>query len=141
MSLRLLAAASAVAVFALGCPSPAELCKSGIDQVCERNHECQPDQVKASPQFQAAFGTSVDECKERLYANPGAAQGQQGIACEDVDSDQELCTNLGQPNATEFSLGKASECRDEREEMSCEDYLAQQSNPASAPQACLERCS
>lgn len=128
------------AVVFMGCPSPPELCRSGIDQVCERTFECQSDAAKGSEQFKAAFGTSVDDCKQKLYANPGAPQGQQGIACEQVDDDQKLCTNLGQPNATDFDLSKAQECRDARNELSCEDYLAQLTDPTKAPASCAQRC-
>lgn len=128
------------AVVFIGCPSPQSLCQSGIDQVCERTFECQSEQVKSSEQFRAAFGTSVEDCKQKLYANPGAPQGQQGIACAQVDDDQKLCANLGQPNATEFDLSKAQDCRDERNELSCEAYLAQLSDPTKAPASCAQRC-
>lgn len=127
--------------FALtACPSPASLCKSGVDQVCERSFECQPEQVRNSEQFQSAFGTSVENCKAKLYANPGAPQGLQATACDDVQDDAALCANLGQPNATEFVLGEASTCKDERAELSCEAYLAQLSDPSKAPAACARRC-
>lgn len=127
-------------VVLFGCPSAESLCRSGVDQVCERSFECQPDEVKASPQFQAAFGTSVEECKTKLYANPLGPQQQQGIACDQVTDDQMLCTNLGQPEATDFDLGRAQDCRDRREELSCEDYLAQLQDPSLAPSSCAERC-
>jgi len=123
-----------------GCPSPAELCRTGVDQVCERSFECQSEQVKASPQFQAAFGTSVDECKRKLYANPLAPAGATGIACESVKNDQQLCTNLGQPDRDEFKLGPASECADRRAALSCPDYLAQLQDASKAPAACAQRC-
>jgi hypothetical protein len=121
-----------------GCPSPSSLCKSGVDQVCERQHECNTPEARATTVFQAVFGTSVDDCKTKLYANP--TPGAQGIACDNVKTDQELCSNLGQPAATEFVLGKASECRDERAKLSCADYLAQFTDPTKAPPACNERC-
>jgi hypothetical protein len=108
--------------------------------VCERVHECQSDQAKASPQFQAVFGTSVDDCKAKLYANPLMPQQQQGIACENVENDQQLCTNLGQPDAENFDLSKASDCKDQRADLSCQDYLAQLANPTLAPAPCAERC-
>jgi hypothetical protein len=123
-----------------GCPSPEELCKTGVDQVCERSFECQSTEVKASPQFQAAFGTSIDDCKRKLYANPLAPAGATGIACENVDNDQQLCTNLGQPSAESFKLGPASECADMREKLACPDYLAQLQDASKAPAACAKRC-
>ncbi|MCI0570761.1 MAG: hypothetical protein L0Y66_08420 [Myxococcaceae bacterium] len=126
--------------FVAGCPSATSLCRSGVDQVCERSFECQPQAVKDSPQFQAGFGRSVEECKELLYANPLRPQNATGIACAAADSDQDLCANLGQPDRTNFDLGKASECRDARADLACADYLAQLTNPAMAPAACAERC-
>lgn len=127
--------------FALtACPSPESLCKSGVDQVCERSFECQPEQVRNSEQFQAAFGTSVEDCKTRLYANPAAPQGMQGTACKDLESDAQLCASLGSPSATSFDVGEASTCRDERADLSCEAYLTQLSDPTQAPAACARRC-
>jgi hypothetical protein len=123
-----------------GCPSPEELCKKGVDQVCERSFECQSAEVKASPQFQAAFGTSVDDCKRKLYANPLAPAGATGIACESVEKDQQLCANLGQPDKEKFKLSPASECSDLREELACQDYLAQLQDPSKAPAVCAQRC-
>jgi hypothetical protein len=133
--------AVSVAVLCLtGCPSTEELCKSGVDQVCERVFECQSDAAKASAPFQAAFGTSVENCKELLYANPLRPRQGTGIACDEVDNDQELCSNLGITDAKGFSLGEASTCRDDRNKLSCEDYLAQLSDDAKAPAACAKRC-
>jgi hypothetical protein len=123
-----------------GCPSQEDLCKAGVDQVCERSFECQSAEAKASPQFQAAFGTSIDECKRKLYANPLAPAGAMGIACESVDNDQKLCTNLGQPDKTKFKLGPASECSDIRADLACPDYLAQLQDASRAPAICAQRC-
>jgi hypothetical protein len=123
-----------------GCPSPQSLCRSGVDQVCERVHECQPEMVKASGQFQSLFGTSVNDCQQKLYANPLAPQGAQGTSCEAVVTDQLLCGNLGQPSATEFRLGEAKDCKDARAKLSCEEYLAQLADATLAPSACANRC-
>ena len=129
-------------VVLFGCPSQESLCRSGVDQVCERVFECQSDQVKQSEQFQAAFGTSEANCKDLLYANPLRPQGAQGVACADVEDNQQLCANLGQPGATEFDLSKADDCRDARADLSCEAYLNQLLvDPSAAPAACGERCS
>jgi hypothetical protein len=125
---------------ATGCPSPAELCRTGVDQVCERSFECQSTEVKASPQFQAAFGTSIEDCKRKLYANPLAPAGATGLACESVESDQQLCANLGQPDKQKFKLGPASECASLREDMACPDYLAQLQDASRAPAVCAQRC-
>ncbi len=125
-----------------GCPSQESLCRSGVDQVCERVFECQSDEVKQSDQFKAAFGTSEDNCKELLYANPLRPQGAQGVACSEVDTNEKLCGNLGQPTASDFDLSKADDCRDARDKLSCEAYLNQLLvDPGAAPAACAERCS
>ncbi|MDQ3266369.1 MAG: hypothetical protein M3Y59_22420 [Myxococcota bacterium] len=129
-----------LALLITGCPSQDELCRSGVDQVCERSFECQPAQVQSSPQFQAAFGTSVADCKEKLYANPLRPAGATGIACADVETNEQLCTNLGAPSASDFSLSNASECRDRRDDLSCQDYLAQLQDPSLAPAVCADRC-
>lgn len=129
-----------LALLVTGCPSQDELCRSGVDQVCERSFECQSEQVRASPQFQAAFGTSVENCKELLYANPLRPTGATGIACADVETNEQLCSNLGEPSASDFSLANASECRDRRDDLSCQDYLAQLQNPSLAPAVCADRC-
>lgn len=124
-----------------GCPSNAVVCRSSVDQVCERVFECQSDEAKASPAFQAAFGTSMEDCKDKLEANPLRPKGATGIACADVNSEQQLCTNSGLPNATKFNLSKASECRDARAKLACADYLAQLPDPSKAPTPCADVCS
>lgn len=124
-----------------GCPSQESLCKSGVDQVCEREFECQPQQVKDSSQFQAAFGTSVADCKQGLYANPLRPAGATGIACADVKTDAQLCSNLGQPTATTFDLSKAVDCKDARAKLECAAYLSQVGAGGTTPPApCQERC-
>jgi len=127
-----------------GCPSQESICKSGVDQVCEREFECQPQQVKDSDQFKAAFGTSVQGCKDALYLNPLRPSGAQGIACADMTTDQQLCTNLGFPALTTFDLSNASDCKDQRAKLECSAFLAQV-NPSAPggmppPAICLERC-
>ncbi|MDP2273685.1 MAG: hypothetical protein Q8N23_23215 [Archangium sp.] len=127
-----------------GCPSQESLCKSGVDQVCEREYECQPQQVQESSQFQAAFGTSVQNCKDLLYANPLRPAGAQGIACVDVKTDAQLCSNLGISTATTFDLTNAVSCKDERKKLECSAFLAQV-NPSGPggqppPAICNQRC-
>lgn len=131
-----------IAVLALaGCPTPQGLCRSGVDQLCERQHECRSAAEKSTTQFIQQFGTSVDDCKTRLYANPPPPPGQTtSIPCDQVEDDRDLCSNLGEPGATEFDVGKADECRDARAKMSCQDYLAQVSNSSLAPASCADRC-
>lgn len=133
--------ASIVLALFTACPSQESLCKSGVDQICERQFECQPQQVKDSMQFQMAFGTTVEGCKADLYANPLRPTGATGIACKDVKDDAQLCSNLG-VTATRFDLSKAMECKDARAKLECSAYLAQ-ANPAGGgtpPAACQERC-
>jgi hypothetical protein len=128
------------AVLLLGCPSAQSICRSGVDQVCERTFECRSEEEKASPQFQAVFGTSEDQCKDRLYQNPLAFAGGQSLPCDDVTNDTLLCANLGVPNATDFDLGAARDCRADRDDLSCAAYFAQLTDPALAPTACGQRC-
>ncbi len=127
-----------------GCPSQESLCKSGVDQVCEREFECQPQQVQDSMQFKAAFGNSLEDCKTGLYANPLRPAGLEGIACANVKTDTQLCTNLGQSTATSFDLTNASACKDARAKLECSAFLAQV-NPNGpggqpAPAICAQRC-
>jgi hypothetical protein len=125
----------------LGCPSAETFCRSGVDQVCERVHECQPASEKSTTQFVAQFGTNVNDCKQKLYQNPGAPQGLQGIACDDVQNEQQLCANLGQSDRSRFSQNNAFLCREFRADMTCTEYLAQLADPSQAPEVCRERCS
>lgn len=133
-----------LAALLCGCPSQESLCKSGVDQVCEREFECQPQEVKESMLFRAAFGTSVEECKTMLYANPLQPAGGQGIACANVKDDAQLCANLGVANATRFDLSQAVACRDQRQALECSAFLAQV-NPSgpggqAPPAPCQQRC-
>lgn len=121
-----------------GCPSPEEVCKSGVDQVCERSFECQPAQVKASAQFQAAFGTSVEDCKAKLYANPGAPAGATLSSCASRTDQNQNCT--GTDTGKSFDVLAARDCKDERAKLSCADYLAQLSDPTKSPAVCAKRC-
>jgi len=136
-----IAALVAASVVLFGCPSQQELCREGVDQVCERVHECQPEQVRATEQFQAGFGTSVDNCKELLYQNPLRPQQRQGVACADVETNEQLCANAGFPGASNFDLSNSQSCRTNRDKLSCEEYLAQLADPTLAPSPCNERCS
>jgi hypothetical protein len=121
---RLFCAVTVTAMLS-ACPSQESLCKSGVDQVCEREFECQPQEVKDSTLFKMAFGNSVQECKDALYANPLRPAGATGIACASVKDDAQLCSNLGVSNATSFDLSKAIECRDQRDALECSAFLAQ----------------
>jgi hypothetical protein len=122
-----------------GCPSPTDVCKSGVDQACERNFECQPAAVRASPQFQAGFGANVEECKTKLYANPGAPRGLSLPACE-ARTDQNQNCAFPEEAGKSFDLLAARDCKDSRASLTCEEYLAQQSDPTKAPARCAEKC-
>jgi hypothetical protein len=124
----------------VGCPSHETLCNDDVKQVCERNFECRGDQIANSPGLQQIFGTSVSNCESKLEANPLSPFGQTGIACNQVKSDQDLCTNLGLPEKKDFNLGNASDCRDARSNLSCSAYLDQLSDQTKAPAVCNRRC-
>jgi hypothetical protein len=116
---------AALALLSVGCVSPEAVCKSSVDQVCERNFECRSAEFKASEQFQLGYGSSVEECKTKLY-NSGK--------CEEKKEDNDNCT--GANAGKTFNLDKASECSDARAKLSCEDYL----DPAKTPAACAQVC-
>jgi hypothetical protein len=143
MRLMAVAGASACALALAGCRTNQDRCREIVDQLCERIHECETDQAKADPLWQARFGTSVDDCKFELYANPlqSAVPPQQGIACAEANTVQKLCSNLGETFGRNFDDAKAEECREARAAMSCADYLAQFSDPLTVPPACGDRCS
>jgi hypothetical protein len=125
MRKMLVVSSAAVAMFAVGCATPEAVCMSGVDQVCERQFECQPEQVKSSDAFKAGYGTSVQECKTQLYA---------AAKCSERKEDNDNCVG---PNAGKtFDLGKASECSNARAKLSCADYL----DPAKMPAVCAQIC-
>lgn len=126
-------------VLLTGCPSATDVCKSGVDQVCERNFECQSATVKSSPQFQAGFGTSVEDCKAKLYANPGAPRALSLTSC-DARKDQNENCSFPEDVGKSFDVLAAKDCKEERAAMSCAEYLTQQSDPTKAPARCVERC-
>jgi hypothetical protein len=126
---KFLFGAAAVALFAVGCATPEAVCQSGVDQVCERNFECQSDAVKSSDAFKAGYGTSVEDCKTKLYA---------ASKCSERKEDNDNCT--GTNAGKTFNLGKASDCSSARADLACADYLAQFADPTKAPAVCAEVC-
>lgn len=131
--LMLLSSAAAV-LFAVGCTSPAEVCESGVELRCEREFECNPN--KGSDAFTAAFGTSVDNCKEILAAR---------IGCSQRDDQDQNCVGAdgATPTGEKFQgVSKAAECRDDREKLSCQNYLAQYYpyDESKFPQSCQDLC-
>jgi len=106
-------------------PSPAELCRRGVDLECTRQFECQSDAVKASEGFQGGWGISVDACRTKV-----AAQAR----CDEKATQNDLCT--GEYAGKTFDLGAASQCSNERRGQSCADFL----DPEKQPASCKERC-
>jgi hypothetical protein len=124
MMRRLILISSATAtLLTVGCSSAEAICKSRVDQECERNHECQPDSVKSSDAFKAGWGSSVAECKTKLYT---------AAACSQKHSDDDNCHYPGET----FDLDKAAECADARAKQSCADYLL----PEKLPEVCTQVC-
>lgn len=116
---------AALAFFAVGCVTPEAVCQSGVNQVCERNFECQSDAVKSSDTFKGVYGANVDECKTKLYA---------ASKCSERTEDNDNCT--GTNAGKTFDLGKASDCSDARAKLSCADYL----DASKIPAVCAEVC-
>ena len=106
-------------------PSPADLCRRGVDLECTRQFECQSGEVKSSAGFQGGWGLSLDECRTKV-----AAQAK----CDEKATQDELCTGADQGKT--FNLGNASACSSDRKALSCSDFL----DPAKAPASCSTRC-
>lgn len=119
----------ALSLFAVGCATPEKVCESGVDQVCERQFECQSDAAKSSAQFKAAFGDSVSACKTMLYASS---------KCSERKEDNDNCT--GSNAGKKFDLGKASDCSSARAKLACADYLGQFSDASKSPAVCAQVC-
>lgn len=115
----------ALSLFAVGCATPEKVCESGVDQVCERQFECQSEATRNSDQFKAIFGDSVKACKTKLYASS---------KCSERKEDNDNCT--GTNAGKKFDLGKASECSSARAKLSCADYLDSAKTPAVCAQIC-----
>lgn len=134
------AGACGCALVLAGCRTTQDQCREIVDQLCERIHECESDANKAETLWQARFGSNVEDCKTELYENPLQPSQQTGIACDQADTVQKLCSNLGHTFARVFDEAQADECQRARAALSCTDYLAQFNNPAIVPAACGERC-
>ncbi|HEX8820459.1 MAG TPA: hypothetical protein VF794_11070 [Archangium sp.] len=126
---KFLFSVAVLALSAVGCASPEAVCEAGVDQVCERQFECQSAAAKESEGFKSAFGTSVEDCKTRLYtANNCAARKE--------DNDNCTGSNAGKT----FDLGAASDCSKARAKLACADYLAQFQDPTKSPAVCAQVC-
>ncbi len=116
----------AVAFVAVGCvPSPADVCKSGINTSCTKMHECTDAATKASTVWQGIFGTSVDDCKTKLEASAN---------CTARTSYDQGCT--GTSAGKKYDLGKASECSNAIKAQSCTDFMDATKSPAACAQVC-----
>jgi len=125
----LLASCALLAFAALGCaPSPQEMCRKMVDQLCERNFACRPD--KDTAPFKYAYGADVNECKTKYYDING---------CDVRQEDAQNCVG---PNAgkTEFSASRFADCQEALDGLSCAEYVNQQNDPKLAPAVCREMC-
>lgn len=115
-----------VLVLLIACvPSPADLCRRGVDLECTRQFECQSAEVKSSEGFQGGWGVSLDECQAKV-----AAQAK----CDEKATQDQLCTGADQGKT--FDLGSAAACSSDRKALSCADFL----DPAKLPPSCAMRC-
>lgn len=125
----LLASSALLAFAALGCaPSPQEVCRKMVDQLCERNFACRTD--KDTAPFKYAYGADVNECKAKYYA------------INDCDARQEDAQNCVGPNTgkKDFSASRFADCQEALDALSCPDYVNQQNDPKQAPAVCREMC-
>jgi hypothetical protein len=119
----------ALSLFAVGCATPERVCQAGVDQVCERQFECQTEAARNSEQFKATFGNSVSDCKTKLSTTNN---------CAGRKEDNDNCT--GTSAGKTFNLDKASACSDARADLSCADYLTQFADATKSPAVCAEVC-
>ncbi|PTL80555.1 hypothetical protein [Vitiosangium sp. GDMCC 1.1324] len=113
----------------VGCaPSPDEVCRRMVDQLCERNFACRTD--KDTPTFQYVFGADVAACKTKFYDANG---------CDARTEDAQNCvgSNAGK---SQFSASRFSDCQDALESLSCQAYINQQNDPSQAPAVCGKIC-
>jgi hypothetical protein len=123
----ILLSSAALSFFAVGCATPEKVCEAGVDQVCERQFECQSAAVKGDSTFQAIYGKDVADCKTKLYVLS---------ACSSKKEDNDNCTG-----GKTFDLDAAQDCSDARGKLSCGDYLAAFStDPSKQPAVCANVC-
>jgi hypothetical protein len=127
----LLAGSALLALTTLGCsasPSPDEVCREMVDQMCERNFECRTD--KDTALFQNVYGASTDECKTRYYGVNG---------CDERQEDAQNCVGYNAGKST-FDAGKFADCQKALAGLSCPAYVNQQNDPSQAPAVCRDVC-
>src|SRR5690349_4565013 len=113
----------------LGCaPSPDEVCRQMVDQMCERNFACRTD--KDTAVFQYVYGASTEECEARYYATNG---------CAEREEEAQNCTGYN-AGKSEFNASKFARCQEALDALSCQAYVTQQNDPKQAPAVCKEVC-
>lgn len=125
----LLTGSTLLALSLLGCtPSPDEVCRKMVDQLCDRSFACRTDTDTAT--FKNVFGANPEECKEKYYAaNDCAARTQEAQNC--------VGYNAGE---SQFNTSNFFECQDALNALSCDAYLDQQLDPKKAPAVCKQVC-
>lgn len=118
-----------LALSLLGCtPSPDEVCRKMVDQLCDRSFACRTDTDTAT--FQNVFGASQAECKTKYYeANGCASRTEEAQNC--------VGYNAGK---SQFSTSNFFECQDALNALPCDAYLDQQLDPRKAPAICKQVC-
>lgn len=119
-----------LALTATGCaPSPVEVCQRMVDQICDRTFECRTD--KDTAEFQTTYGLTVGDCQAKFYIANG---------CSKRESAEQNCTG---PNAgkSQFNASRFEACQEALDELSCRQYLDQQSGVQTPPSECLDVCS
>ncbi len=125
----LLAGSALLAFAALGCaPSPEEVCRKMVDQLCERNFACRTD--KDTAVFKYAYGADVNECKTKFYASNECGERQE-------DAQNCVGSNSGK---REFNASKFADCQEALAGLSCQEYVNQQNDPKQTPAVCQQIC-
>ncbi len=117
-----------VAAFSISCvPSASEVCEIQVELVCERFHECVPEDARDETW---AFGENLEECQEAL---------ENLSECANHEDHDELCAD--DPRGSNWSARAADKCAEALREMSCEDFLALNAGDESKePEICKEVC-
>lgn len=125
----LLTGSALLALSVLGCaPSPDEVCRKMVDQLCDRSFACRTDTDTAT--FKNVFGDSAADCKTKYYAvNDCASRTEESQNC--------VGYNAGR---SQFSTTNFFECQNALNSLDCDAYLDQQIDPRKAPTVCKEVC-
>lgn len=124
-----LAGSALLTLSLLGCaPSPDDVCRKMVDQLCDRSFECRTDKDTAT--FKNVFGADPAECKAKYYATNG---------CAERTEEAQNCVgyNAGE---SRFSASSFFACQDALNALSCEAWLDQQLDPKKVPAVCKDVC-